>query len=124
MRGLIVKEPYASMIVKGDKKWEIRRRKTNIRGKVYIISNGEIIGSAELVDVIGPFSVEDLMELKEMHKADEKFLREYARGERLFAWVFENPKEFKEKRKVKVPRGAQVWIRVDDSLFMVKCITY
>ena len=41
--GLIVREPFASMIVDGKKKWEIRTRKTNKRGEIYIISNGKII---------------------------------------------------------------------------------
>ncbi len=100
------------MIVKGEKKWEIRRRRTNVRGEICIVSGGKIIGSAELVDVLGPFSVEELMRFKDLHRVDEEFLREYAAGKQLFAWVFENPKEFKEKKKIKLPRGAQVWVKI------------
>ncbi len=39
-----------------------------------------------------------------MHRASEDFLRKYSKGKKLYAWVFEEPKEFKEKVKVK-PKG-------------------
>ncbi len=102
------------MIVRGEKRWEIRRRKTNVRGRILIISNGFAIGSAELVDVIGPMSVEELAEFQEYHRVDRKLLEEYASGGKLYAWVFENPVEFEERRRIRVPKGAQVWVRVKE----------
>ncbi len=107
-----MKEPYATMIVKGEKKWEIRKRKTKIRGRVYIVSNGYIIGSAKLVDVLGPFSVEELSKYKDKHKVDYEFLKKYSQGKMLYAWVFDDAEEFEDKKPIKMPRGAQVWIRI------------
>ena len=112
MRGLIVKQPFASMIVRGEKKWEIRKRNTNIRGEIVIISGGYAVGIAKLVDVLGPFEVEELSKYYSYHKVDERLLEEYSKGKKLYAWVFENPKEFKEKIRIKIPRGAQIWVKL------------
>jgi len=111
VRGLIVKQPFASMIVRGKKKWEIRRTRTNVRGEVVILSQGYALGKVRLTDVLGPFTVEELLEFKDYHKVDEDFLRSYSGGKKLYAWVFEEPKEFEKKVKVNIPRGAQVWVR-------------
>ncbi len=107
-----MREPYATMIVRGEKEWEIRKKKTNIRGKVYIISNGHIIGSAKLVDVLGPFSAEELAEYKDKHKVDYEFLKDYSQGKMLYAWVFKDAEEFETKKPIKIPKGAQVWVRI------------
>ncbi len=112
--GLIVKEPYASMIVKGLKVWEIRKRRTNVRGEIYIISRGFVVGKVELVDVLGPFTVEELSEHEEKHRVKYDILKEYAGDSKLYAWVLEKAEEFDKPLRVKVPRGAQIWVRLND----------
>ncbi|WP_457548996.1 ASCH domain-containing protein [Archaeoglobus sp.] len=112
--GLIVKEPYASMIVKGLKVWEIRKRRTNIRGEIYIISRGFVIGKVSIVDVLGPFTVEELLKYEEKHRVDYNFLKEYAGNSKLYAWVLKGAKKFDRPLKVKVPKGAQIWVRLND----------
>lgn len=72
MKGLTIKEPWASLIVNGYKKYEFRSFKTNYRGKIFIhaglnlesdnalkfkdynlnYGHGEIIGEAYLTDCI------------------------------------------------------------------------
>lgn len=72
MKALTIKEPWASLIVNGYKKYEFRSWKTNYRGKILIhagmsiekdmlgnikdynieINKGAIIGEADLVDCI------------------------------------------------------------------------
>ncbi len=63
------------MIVREEKRWEIRKRNTNIRGDV-IISEGHALGKVKLVDVLGSFTVEELLRYYSYHKVDEKFLEE------------------------------------------------
>ncbi|WP_456369071.1 ASCH domain-containing protein [Thermococcus sp.] len=111
-KGLIVREPFASWIVEGKKIWEIRKSRTNIRGEVLIISNGRAIGKAELVDVIGPFSPEELAQHEDKHRASPEFLREYSKGKPLYAWVFQNGEKFEKPKAVKMARGVQVWANV------------
>ena len=70
MKALTIKEPWASLIVQGFKKYEFRSWKTNYRGKILIhaglskeniekfnnynldISSGEIVGEAYITDCI------------------------------------------------------------------------
>lgn len=113
MRGLIVKEPYASMIVRGLKIWEIRKRRTNVRGEIYIIAGGFIIGKVELVDVLGPFTVEELLEHEEKHRVSYEDLKKYAGESKLYAWVLERAEEFERPLKIDIPKGAQIWVRLN-----------
>jgi hypothetical protein len=100
--GLIVREPYASLIVDGKKVWEIRKRKAHHRGPLGIVTGGRLIGQADLVGVEGPFSVEELLAHREKHRAEEAFLRAYAGEGPLFAWVLENA--FRYEKPLYVPK--------------------
>lgn len=92
--GLIVREPYASLIVDGKKVWEIRKRSTRHRGPLGIVTGGRLIGQVDLIGVKGPFSVEELLKHPEKHLAEEAFLRAYAGEAPLYAWVLANPQRY------------------------------
>ncbi|AEH24990.1 ASCH domain-containing protein [Pyrococcus yayanosii] len=112
MKGLIVREPYASWIVEGRKVWEIRKNSTRIRGRIVIISGRKALGTVELVDVLGPFTPEELVEHEDKHLASYEFLKRYSNGKKLYAWVLANPEKFEHPRDVAVPPGAQVWVNL------------
>ena len=109
---IIVREPFASMIVNGEKVWEIRKNRTGIRGEILILSGGKALGKAELVDVLGPFTPEELTGHEDKHRVNPEFLREYSGGKPLYAWVLRNAESFGKGMVVKIPRGAQVWVNV------------
>ena len=111
-KGLIVREPFATLIAEGKKVWEIRKSRTRVRGEVLILSGGRAVGSAELVDVLGPFTPEELAQHGDKHLVDVEFLQEYSKGKPLYAWVFRNAKKFDGPRKVRISRGAQIWANV------------
>ena len=109
MKVLTIKEPWATLIIEGYKKYEFRSWKTNYRGKILIHAGltlekdmverfkkynlnykcGRIIGEAEIVDCI---------------KVDEKFNEKfrkinplvYARSNHVdsYAWKLENVKKY------------------------------
>lgn len=111
MKALTIKEPWATLIISGYKKYEFRSWKTNYRGKILIHAGktlekdvekrfeeynlkynmGYIIGEAELVDCI---------------LVDEKFEQEliklnktvYGRSGhvRNYAWKLENIKKYEK----------------------------
>ncbi|WP_461866699.1 ASCH domain-containing protein [Thermococcus sp.] len=112
MRGLIVKEPFASWIVEGKKVWEIRKSRTKVRGRILIINKGKAIGSVELIDVLGPFTPEELAQHEDKHMVSYDFLEKYSKGKKLYAWVFQNPEKFSSPERVKVSKGAQIWVKV------------
>jgi len=112
VRGLIVREPWASLIVDGKKKWEVRRTNTRYRGPIAIISGGKVIGIVEIVDVI-ELPVKEMAALVEKHYADPLLIIGYGKGrDTLFAWVLRNPRRLREPLKIEIPRGAQVWVQL------------
>ncbi|WP_456421730.1 ASCH domain-containing protein [Thermococcus sp.] len=111
-KGLIVREPYASLIVEGKKVWEIRKTRTKIRGEILIISNGKALGKAELVDVLGPFTPEELAKHEDKHRASVSFLREYSNGKPLYAWVLRNAEKFERPKEIQMAKGVQIWANV------------
>ncbi|WP_240920746.1 ASCH domain-containing protein [Thermococcus sp. CX2] len=115
-KGLIVREPFASLIVEGKKTWEIRKSRTKVRGEILILNGGRALGKAELVEVLGPFTPEELAEHRDKHLVDLDFLVDYSNGKALYAWVLRNAEKFEKPIKVDIAKGAQVWanVRVDE----------
>ena len=113
MKTLTIKQPYASMIINGYKKYEFRSWKTNYRGKLLIHAGGTvdkndmlyfsylnieeyptkcIIGECELVDCI----LIDKSFDQELHKLDDKVYGRHSRvGE--YAWKLDNIIIYKDK---------------------------
>lgn len=111
-RGLIVREPYAGWIVDGVKTWEIRKHPTRVRGPIGIVSSGRLIGQVDVVGVEGPFGAEELSAYEDRHRAGA-FLKAYARGRPLWAWVLENPRRYPEPLPVPPRRGRMLWVDLD-----------
>ncbi|NOX44211.1 MAG: GNAT family N-acetyltransferase [Caldiserica bacterium] len=111
-RGFRVKEPYATYIVEGKKRWEVRRYPTGVRGRVGVVSGGKVIGTVEILGNKGPFSVEELREHPDRHLADERFLREYAKGEKLYVWELGEARKFHEPVEFEPQRGQRTWVRL------------
>ena len=120
MKVLTIKQPWASLIIEGYKKYEFRSWKTNYRGKILIHAGlniekdmlkrfenyeceypiGAIIGEAELVDCI---------------QVDEQFNKElktidpivYGKTNHTsnYAWKLENIKKYDKKVEIKGKLG-------------------
>ena len=77
MDGLIVNEPYASMIIERKKKWELRSRKPpedKIKNKIGLLSQGKMLGTIEITDSKGPLTVSDLKKTISFHQSEVKEL--------------------------------------------------
>lgn len=111
-RGFRVYEPYATLIVQGKKRWELRKHPTRIRGRVAVLHKGQVRGTVEIVDVHGPFTVEELQEHYDKHLAHPRFLEAYAQGKPLYAWELQNPEEFPQPRPYPTRPGQQTWVRL------------
>lgn len=108
MKAITIKQPWASLIVGGYKKYEFRTWKTNYRGKIFIHAgmgiekninefknynleyiNGAIIGEAEIVDCI----LVDEKVNNELMNTDSVL---YNNKIGLYAWKLENIKKYKK----------------------------
>ena len=91
MKCLIVKEPFASRIINGEKPVEFRSRPTNIRGRIGIIasgSRGKVIGTVEVTGC--------------------------EQGENgLFHWKLANPHKFSTPHTFTQPQGCVTWVKCD-----------
>ena len=117
LRGLLVRDPYASQLLDGQKIWEIRGRSTHIRGPILIIKSGtgQLFGTADLVRVLGPLELEDLVDASELPPQErEEFRRSGLPYAKTCAYVFSNPRRFQRPRPYRHPSGAVTWVRLPE----------
>lgn len=109
MKGLIIKRPFIDNILSGDKTWEIRGCKTNIRGKIELIQSGSglVVGSCEIVDCLS-LTQNEFVANRDKHlvQGDELPYKN------TYAWVVKNAKKYEKARKYKHPCGAIIWVNL------------
>lgn len=116
MKGLIIDEPWIGKILRGEKVWEMRTTATSLRGHIALIrkGSGQVVGSAELVDSIGPLDAIACRAHRDKHgippSQDEALLRWN------HAWVFENAKPLVKPVAYEHPNGAVIWVNLADSV--------
>lgn len=116
-RGLIVRDPYASQLLNGQKIWEIRGRPTQIRGPVVIVKQGtgKAYGIANLVRVLGPLDLDDLVSSPEVPPEErDELQRDGLPYQKTYAYVFTSPQWFEHPMPYRHPNGAVTWVRLPD----------
>ena len=113
MKGLIIFPEYIEMILAGTKVWEMRSRKTHIRGKIGLIGSGtgKVFGTVEIVDCIGPLSA---AEQKKAARKWSAYPPKEINPKRspLYAWVLANPKRYSRQKRYEHPQGAVTWVEL------------
>lgn len=115
--GLIVRDPYASQLLNRQKIWEIRGRQTQIRGPVVIVKQGtgKAFGTANLVRVLGPLELDDLITAPELPPEERDELRRHGLPyTKTYAYVFTNAQWFEDPVSYRHPSGAVTWVRLPD----------
>lgn len=106
MKALSVKQPFASLIVEGEKTIEVRSWKTDYRGEILIISSarpaykhgyedmpdGVLLGVVELVDIVP-------LEKKHLYDAWLDMTDAQMRGQ--YAWILKNPRMYDSRLPMK-----------------------
>lgn len=112
LSGLIIQDPWISMILDGKKTWEIRGNATKKRGMIALIKSGtgKVIGVCEISDVIGPLTLETFLHNTDKH-GDIGNNQELP-YKSTYAWVLSNPTRIKPAI-YKHPKGAITWVKVD-----------
>jgi hypothetical protein len=113
-RGLLVKEPWVSLLLSGVKTWELRGSRTAQRGRVGLIGSGTgtILGTAELVDVVGPLSRSELDASITRHQVQMDWKVASLPYADTYAWVFENPFRYPSAKPYNHPLGAVIWVKL------------
>jgi ASCH domain len=97
MKGLIVREPYASQILSGEKTEEFRGRPTKIRERIAIIpaGSGTVAGTVHLEKCTGP------------HRRRGRY------KDKTYIYLLKDPVKFKKPKPYKHPYGAVIWVNLD-----------
>jgi hypothetical protein len=113
LKGRIIDEPWISLIVSGEKTWEMRWRNTQVRGRIALIRNGSktIVGVANLVGTLPKPSRADLKASVAKHRVPESEIDEDFKWST--AWVLQRARSLQEPVPYRHPAGAVIWVNLD-----------
>jgi hypothetical protein len=113
-RGLLIKSPWIDEIISGRKIWEIRGSNTSRRGRIALIRSGSgcIVGTCDLIDVVGPLTIQDFVDSTEKHRVNDFVLKGRLPYHRTFAWVIANVSALVTPVRYKHPPGAIIWVKL------------
>lgn len=109
MKGFIIRQPWADLILSGQKTWEIRGNNCKIRGTVGIVCQGKWVGTVEIIDCI-ELTMEQYSKNKKKHHVQDTSSSPY---KKTFAWVVSNPKKFKTPKKYTHKNGCVIWVNLE-----------
>lgn len=110
-KGLVIREPWISLILKKNKIWEMRSRPTKIRGRIALLKQGtnQIVGHANLVACLPSLSLDQLKMTKSSHGVD--YALPTANPTWNTPWVLQDVTMI-EPVEYKHPCGAVTWVNL------------
>jgi len=89
-RGLVIEQPWVSLILDGKKTWEMRTRPTRVRGWIGLIEKGSdtIIGVAYLKDSLSALERSKHRLHYRRHRIPLEPGQKVYKGKNLFPWVW------------------------------------
>jgi hypothetical protein len=117
-RGLIIRERWINLILKGEKTWEMRSQRTNVRGAVALIQQGTglVVGTACLTDSLAPLSRESYMNHRDRHAIPESMLDEVLDARWIYPWVLSDARRLPVAVPYVHKSGAVTFVMLDKSV--------
>ena len=124
---LLVRQPWAQLIVSGEKLWELRGTATQRRGRIGIAEagSGTLVGEVTVADCIqvgrrssdGDFIIpwgnaEDFLAAPQnmsKHCMEDTAAIPY---KKIWAWVLEAPVAYVSPQPYRHPKGAVIWVKL------------
>jgi len=109
---LIIDEPWISLILSGEKTWELRSRDTRVRGRIALIRKGSktVIGVADLIGTLPKLTRSDLISNIAKHRVPESEISEDFKWST--AWVLERARSLHKPIPYHHPAGAVIWVNL------------
>ncbi len=113
MKGLVIDEPWVTLIASGAKTWEMRSRNTLVRGRIALIRKWSktIVGVADLVATLPKLSRSALHASVHKHRVPASEIGEDFKHST--AWVLERARPLREPVPYRHPPGAVIWVNLD-----------
>lgn len=113
-KGLIIREPWISMILDGMKTWELRSSSTAHRGRVALIASGTatVLGEVNLVGARGPLTRDDLANNVSRHQVERDWETQDMPYKAVHAWILERPVRYASPVPYIHPKGAVIWVNL------------
>jgi hypothetical protein len=115
IKGLIIDTPHIDNILSGQKTWEMRSTQTKQRGLVALIrkGSGTVVGLAEIIDSIGPFTKSDMLANMSKHMISTTRLDDPKVSKWNNAWVMKAARLLRRPVRYEHPNGAVIWVNLD-----------
>ena len=109
---LVVKPYFATLILRGEKTWEIRGSNTHKRGLIGIAKSGtgKVFGEVELVDC-RRMCFRDFAFGGDKHHLNLSWPALHEIYKTPYIWELKNAKLYDEPKPYKHPRGAVIWVK-------------
>jgi hypothetical protein len=112
--GLLIRKEPIDKVLAGTKTWEIRGTATSIRGPIALIESksGHVVGTCEVVDVIGPLSLAKLQ--RNVNRTG--FWPSRLPYATTYAWVVREARRLSTPVPYQHPPGAVIWVLLATSV--------
>jgi len=114
-RGLIIDEPWISLIISGKKTWEMRSTGAKIRGLIALIrkGSGQVVGLADLVDSLPALSREDYARTEAFHQIPLEEQPAAILTRRVHPWVLAAARALPTPISYRHGLGPVIWVKLD-----------
>lgn len=113
MKAIVIREPYVSLILAGEKTWEMRKATCRYRGPVALIAKGSgtVVGTAEIVDSLPPIETsEAYAEAEPKHCVPPSLQQQAFTDGWRTPWVLTNAHQLASPVPYRHPFGAVIWV--------------
>ena len=109
-RALVIKPKWLDLILSGRKTWEIRGKRTNVRGVVALAQSGtgHLVGEATVTNCF-ELQLADMPNHVDKHCIQDLSIVKY---DQIFAWELRNAKRFLEPKCYEHKQGAVIWVKL------------
>jgi len=117
-KGLIIDKPWISLILSGQKTWEMRSNVTSHRGWFGLIwkGMGTVYGVARLTDVGIALAPAEMIETFEYHQIPEAMIRSGEVSKWNVPWKMADVRRLPVPVRYKHKNGAVTWVEFDDGV--------
>jgi hypothetical protein len=115
---LVIASPWISLILNGQKDWEMRAKPTEHRGWFALIwkGMGAVYGVARLVDVGSPLDVAQMTASFDRHRIPKETILTGEVANWTTPWMLADVIRLPKPVSYKHPSGAVTWVRLEDQV--------